>query len=126
MNLKKLERYLRVNLLGLGPRLIKKEFTVPRSHRGSETLAYSVQTLCYCQITRLLSKPKVGSFSTQLHMFYCKGKCNPITGLDRPWWFQEDEAPRFQNNRYMKMISLSALRTGRLYSPGNIPGTHFC
>jgi len=26
MNLKKLERYLRVNLLGTGPRLIKKEF----------------------------------------------------------------------------------------------------
>ena len=26
MDLKKLERYLRVNLLGLGPRLIKKEF----------------------------------------------------------------------------------------------------
>ena len=31
MNLKKLERYLRVNLLGTGPRLIKKkEFTGPR------------------------------------------------------------------------------------------------
>ena len=26
----------------------------------------------------------------------------------------------------MKMIKLSALRTGRLYPPGNIPGTHFC
>ena len=31
---KKLERYLRVNLLGPGPRLLKKEFTVPRSHKG--------------------------------------------------------------------------------------------
>jgi len=31
---KKLERYLRVNLLGPGPRLIKKEFTRPRSHKG--------------------------------------------------------------------------------------------
>ena len=30
----KLERYLRVNLLGPGPRLIKKEFTGPRSHKG--------------------------------------------------------------------------------------------
>jgi len=30
--LKKLERYLRVNLLGLGPRLMKKEITGPRSH----------------------------------------------------------------------------------------------
>jgi len=29
----------------------------------------------------------------------------------------------------MKVISLSALHTGRLYTPvrpGNIPGTHFC
>jgi hypothetical protein len=24
------------------------------------------------------------------------------------------------------MVRLSALRTGRLYPPGNIPGTHFC
>ena len=26
----------------------------------------------------------------------------------------------------MKVVMLSALRTGRLYPPGNIPGTHFC
>jgi len=38
MNLNKLERYLRVNLLGPGPHLIKKEFTGPRSHNGWETL----------------------------------------------------------------------------------------
>ena len=49
-----------------------------------------------------------------------------ITGLDRPCGFKECEAPRFQNNRHMKAVRLSALRTGRLYSPGNIPGTHFC
>jgi len=29
-----MERYLQVNFLGLGPRLIKKEFTGPRSHKG--------------------------------------------------------------------------------------------
>jgi len=27
---------------------------------------------------------------------------------------------------HMKVIRLSALRTGRLYLPGNIPGTHYC
>jgi len=32
MNLEKLERYLRVNLLGPGPRLVEKEFTEPRPH----------------------------------------------------------------------------------------------
>jgi len=40
---------------------------------------------------------------------------NPITGLDRPLEFQEVEAPRFQNNRHMKVVRLSALIIGRLY-----------
>ena len=31
--LKKMESYLRVNLLGSGPRLMKKEFTGSRSHK---------------------------------------------------------------------------------------------
>jgi hypothetical protein len=44
----------------------------------------------------------------------------------RPLGFQEVEAPRFQDNRHMKVVRLSALRTGRLYYPGNTPGTHFC
>ena len=34
---KKKGSYLRVNLLGPGPRLMKKEFTGPRSHTGWET-----------------------------------------------------------------------------------------
>ena len=32
--IKKMERYLRVNLLGPDPCLMKKEFTGPRSHKG--------------------------------------------------------------------------------------------
>jgi hypothetical protein len=40
--------------------------------------------------------------------------------------FQEVKAPRFQDSRHMKAVRLSALRTGRLYPPGNIPGTYFC
>ena len=44
-----------------------------------------------------------------------KKQSNPITGLDRPRGFQEVEAPRFQDSRHMKMVRLSALRTGRLY-----------
>jgi hypothetical protein len=53
-------------------------------------------------------------------------KSSPITGLDRPWGFQEVEAPRFLDNRHMKVVRLSAIGTGRLYPPGNIPGTYFC
>jgi len=42
-------------------------------------------------------------------------KSNPITGLDRPREFPEFEAPRLQDNWYLKVVRLSALRTGRLY-----------
>jgi len=38
MNLIKMGRYLQVNLLGLGPRLMKKEFTGLRSRKRWETL----------------------------------------------------------------------------------------
>jgi hypothetical protein len=34
---------------------------------------------------------------------------------DRPWRFQEVEAPRFQDIRHMKVVKLSALRTGCVY-----------
>jgi hypothetical protein len=55
-----------------------------------------------------------------------KGKSNPITGLDMPLGFQKVEAPRFLDNRHAKVVRLSAIRTGRFYPPGNIPGTHIC
>jgi len=50
-----MERYLRVNLLGPGPRLMKKYFTGPRSHKDRETLLYSVHTgsgahLAFCPV----------------------------------------------------------------------------
>ena len=54
---------------------------------------------------------------THTHIYvHIEAKANhPITGLDRPWGFQKIDAPRFQDNRHMKVVRLSALRTGRLY-----------
>ena len=57
---------------------------------------------------------------------HCKRYSNPITGLNRPWGFQEVEALRFQDSQHMKVVRLPALCTGHQYPLGNIPGTHFC
>jgi hypothetical protein len=51
---------------------------------------------------------------------------NSCRGLDRSRAFQEVEAPKFQDNRHLKVVRLSAVCTGLLYPPGNIPGTHLC
>jgi hypothetical protein len=40
--------------------------------------------------------------------------------LYRPRGFQEVEAPRYEDNRHMKVVRLSAIRTGRLNPPGSI------
>jgi len=50
--LKKTERYLRVTLLWPGPRLMKKEFTGPRSHKVWETLFY-IKEYAICSILTL-------------------------------------------------------------------------
>jgi hypothetical protein len=57
---------------------------------------------------------------------HVKKQSNPITGLDRPTGFQEVQVTRFLDSRHLKVVRLSAIRTGRLYPPGNLPGTHFC
>jgi len=51
---------------------------------------------------------------------------NSCMGLDRPCEFQEVEARRYQYTQHMRVVRLSALDTGHIYSQGNIPGAHFC
>ena len=68
----------------------------------------------------------ISSYSTSYIHPSKKRWSNPITGLYSHWGCQKFEAPTFQDTRHMKVVRLSALRTGRLYTPGNIPGTHFC
>jgi len=64
--------------------------------------------------------------SNALPFLQYAAQINPCTGLDRPRGFQEFEVPRFRSSRHTKLVRLSALRTGRLYSSENILGTRFC
>jgi hypothetical protein len=43
-----------------------------------------------------------------------KGKAIPLNPWTGPLRFQEVEAPRFQDSRHIKVVRLSALRTGRV------------
>ena len=55
--------------------------------------------------------------SSGVGLFLLKVKVNaiPVQALDRAWGFQRVKVPKFQDNRHMKVVRLSALRTGRRY-----------
>ena len=55
-----------------------------------------------------------------------KGKAIPVRGWTGPEGARRFEARRFQDSRHMKVVKLSALRTGRLHPPENIPGVQLC
>jgi len=52
----------------------------------------------------------------------CNGKAIPLHAWTGPEGFRK---LRLLDNRHVKLVRLSALRTGRFYPPGNIPGTYF-
>ena len=58
---------------------------------------------------------KKSSFPSFLENQPCTNKNFPAKGLDRPLGFQQLEAPEFLDSRHMKVVTLSALCTGRLY-----------
>jgi hypothetical protein len=68
------------------------------------------------------------NYAFHLTMLVCsvKGKAIPLQAWGGPEGSRRLRLPDFKTNRHMKVVRLSALRTGRLYLPGNIPGTHFC
>jgi hypothetical protein len=59
------------------------------------------------------------------------GKIKPFesyhtTSLDRQLGLQEFEDPEFTDILHIKVVRLSYLGIGRLYPPGDTPGTYFC
>ena len=73
-----------------------------------------------------LSVVRCSSNSVWPQTFKCEGKAIPVQVYYRARRFQEVESSTFIDSRHMEAVRLSALRTGRLYPPGNIYGTHFC
>jgi len=59
-------------------------------------------------------------------VYKSEGKAIPVQGWTRPEGSMKLKLPEFLENLYMKVARLSALRTGRLYLTGDIPGIHFC
>ena len=53
---KKMERYLRVNLLGPGPRLLTKLYTVLRSHKGRETVVQCYDGTSHIRVLHLIRR----------------------------------------------------------------------
>jgi hypothetical protein len=72
-----------------------------------------------CSIVKVLQNYQDGP---QNSTDVSKGKAIPL----QAWRGPEAEVPRFQDNRHMMVVRLSALRTGRFLPPRNIAGTHFC
>jgi len=55
-----------------------------------------------------------------------EGKAIPLQAWRVPGVSRRMRLPDFKTNQHMKVVRLSALRTGRLYPLGIILGTHFC
>ena len=83
---------------------------------------YSQTGLFQCHFFHLKShmdwlehKPPRWQTSYELPEPYNNRYSSPSIDLDRSWGFQEVESPRFSDSRHMKVVMLSALRTGRFY-----------
>ena len=96
---------------------IKFSRTIPFT---ADSQAVSQSVCPYCNQSRIkLNQPKFkypGKSKKVQHSHYRPGQALRVPGY---------EASRFQDNRHMKVVRLSALGTGHLYPPGNTPGTHF-
>ena len=96
-------------------------FILPRILNGYGVKAWRAGFSCL-RIRLIDGVLKTSDFYT------AKGKAISLQTRTRPGVFSRLRFPGFLNSRHMKVVRLSALRTGHLKSPprGNISGTHLC
>jgi hypothetical protein len=81
----------------------------------------------YCSWRQTETCGRLVNMQTTIKLKMMLQKSNPCTGLGRHLKSSRTLSfPEFLENQHMKVVRLSALRTGRLYPPGNACGTHFC
>ena len=57
---------------------------------------------------------------------HAEGKAIAVQASIGPKGSRRLRLPGFSENEHMKVASLSALPTGRIYPPWKVPGTDFC
>jgi len=67
-----MERYLLVNLLGMDPRLMKRGFTGPGSHKGWETLFYGIRVIYIILYYIFVMKPYIKKTSFCSAIYTCR------------------------------------------------------
>jgi hypothetical protein len=91
---------------------------------------FSPSTSVFCSTYHSINAPYSFTHSF-IHSFihlkrYTVTEAIPLQAWTVPEDSRRLKLPDFKTNGHMKVVRLSVLRTGRLYSPENIPGTQFC
>jgi len=72
------------------------------------------------------TKPVSMNIANVWTIHWNKGHASPVQAWTGPEGSRRLRLPGFLNSRNKKVVRLSDLRTGRLYSSGDAPGTHVC
>jgi hypothetical protein len=112
-------------------------WTFTRSPLYTSWIQVNFQSLCNLYTTGRGSSGELHSLGKEtLNKTLCgpqeqfdalvKGRAIQLQAWTGPLDCRRLTLPEFPDSRHMKVVRLSALRTGRLYPLGDSPGTHLC